>query len=313
MPEVSVIVPNYNYATFLEQRLNSILNQSFQDFELIILDDCSTDGSRDVIDRYRSHPKVSHIVINDVNSGSPFIQWKKGISLCTGKYLWIAESDDFADTNFLSVAISHLKLTGSQLFYSKTIQVDREGKFLRTLDWWYTDLDLSKWEMNYSISADVEIRKYLVVKNILCNASAVVFTRNERLMGYLQKVQSFKFCGDWLFWLQYLKNSHGVCYSVQTTNYWRDHANSTRSYISFSRNIEMLKVYRWIVVHILHREDFSLLKYYYKFHIHKKPRKNLLNHLGFAIRGFRFAKYLPFMVMKFYIAPKQLEVENSLH
>lgn len=57
MPTVSVIVPNYCHAPYLEQRIESILQQTFQDFELILLDDCSTDGSREILERYRNHPK----------------------------------------------------------------------------------------------------------------------------------------------------------------------------------------------------------------------------------------------------------------
>ena len=71
-PLVSVIVPNYNYARYLEERIESILAQSFQDFELILLDDCSTDESRSILERYATHPKVSHYVPNEHNSGSPF-------------------------------------------------------------------------------------------------------------------------------------------------------------------------------------------------------------------------------------------------
>ena len=69
MPTVSVIVPNYCHAPYLEQRIESILQQTFQDFELILLDDCSTDGSREILERYRNHPKVSGIFYNERNSG----------------------------------------------------------------------------------------------------------------------------------------------------------------------------------------------------------------------------------------------------
>src|SRR6187549_2432119 len=94
---VSVIIPNYNHAKFLRQRLESVLNQSFRDFEVIILDDCSTDESFQVIEDYRAHPKVSHIVFNKENTGSTFIQWKKGIELAKGEWIWIAESDDWCE------------------------------------------------------------------------------------------------------------------------------------------------------------------------------------------------------------------------
>ena len=81
MPKVSVIVPNYNHAPYLKRRIDSILNQTYQDFELILLDDCSTDNSAEVLNEYASNPKVSHVVINEINSGSTFKQWDKGFAL----------------------------------------------------------------------------------------------------------------------------------------------------------------------------------------------------------------------------------------
>lgn len=69
-PKVSVIVPNYNHAPFLKDRLDSIFRQEFEDYEVILLDDCSTDGSREIIESYRDHEKVSHVVLNERNSGS---------------------------------------------------------------------------------------------------------------------------------------------------------------------------------------------------------------------------------------------------
>lgn len=78
-PRVSVIVPNFNYARFLRRRIDSILSQTYQDFELILLDDASSDDSRAVIDLYRGNPHVTHVCINDVNSGGVFHQWRRGL------------------------------------------------------------------------------------------------------------------------------------------------------------------------------------------------------------------------------------------
>src|SRR5215467_1498105 len=100
MPKVSIVVPNYNHARFLPQRLNSILGQTFQDFELILLDDSSTDDSRSILSQYTADPRV-RIEFNELNSKSPFKQWNKGVRLARGEYVWIAESDDYADERLL--------------------------------------------------------------------------------------------------------------------------------------------------------------------------------------------------------------------
>ncbi len=86
---ISVIIPNYNHAFYLEQRIESILSQNFKDFEVIILDDKSTDNSKEIIEKYRNHPPhISTIIYNEANSGSTFIQWNKGVSLSKGGSLF---------------------------------------------------------------------------------------------------------------------------------------------------------------------------------------------------------------------------------
>src|SRR5579864_2284139 len=107
MPTVSVVVPNYNHARFLPERIESILRQTYQDFELILLDDRSTDDSRAILSQYGGDPRVT-IEFNDVNSGSTFKQWNKGVRLARGRYIWIAESDDYADDRLLERLVAAL-------------------------------------------------------------------------------------------------------------------------------------------------------------------------------------------------------------
>src|SRR5688572_11668952 len=97
----SVIVPNYNHAAFLEERIDSILQQTFNGYELIIYDDKSTDNSKETIETYRTHPKVSAIIYAGENSGSPFAAVKKALQHAKYNWIWIAESDDKADAKFL--------------------------------------------------------------------------------------------------------------------------------------------------------------------------------------------------------------------
>ena len=77
MPKVSVIIPNYNHARYLRQRIQSVLDQTFQDFDLTYLDDASSDESNAIFVEFDRQPRIKAIY-NGCNSGSPFKQWNKG-------------------------------------------------------------------------------------------------------------------------------------------------------------------------------------------------------------------------------------------
>ena len=129
MAIVSVIVPNYNHGQFLKQRIDSILDQTYQ--ELILLDDASSDNSRDIIESYRGNDHISHIVYNVNNGGTPFKQWDKGIELARGEWIWIAESDDFADVHFLEVLMETVRKYPEVGFaFSSTFFVVSNGKII---------------------------------------------------------------------------------------------------------------------------------------------------------------------------------------
>lgn len=108
-PKVSVIIPNFNHEKYLDERIQSVLNQTYTDFEVIILDDVSKDNSKEVIEKYRSNPHVSNIVYNTENSGSTFKQWAKGFNLAKGGLIWIAESDDSCSPKLLEKLVNEFE------------------------------------------------------------------------------------------------------------------------------------------------------------------------------------------------------------
>ena len=79
--KVSVIIPNYNYERYIQERILSVLNQTYPVYEIIILDDCSTDSSVLMIENFiANHPEKNiRLVKNTKNSGSVFAQWRKGL------------------------------------------------------------------------------------------------------------------------------------------------------------------------------------------------------------------------------------------
>lgn len=305
IPKVSVIVPVYNHEQFLKLRIESILNQTFQDFEIIILDDCSTDNSLSIINSYSSF-KISHIIINQQNSTSTFKQWRKGIEKAKGEYIWIAESDDYCSHNFLQVAIDTFTsspLTG--LFYSKSEVVDKDGKFVDNLDWWYNDLNANKWHNNYNNYSKAEILNYLSKKNTIVNASAVIFKNTSDVLPILNKVVDYKFCGDWMFWLMYLKKTDKLFYCTNTTNYFRIHSNTTRQNVNYNRNFEVLKIYKWIIRNVYNNvNNAGCFKYFFDNHIIKPPRRALITNLWLLIKSAAFIKYYSLNIIAYYLKRK---------
>jgi glycosyltransferase involved in cell wall biosynthesis len=226
--KVSVIVPSFNHAAYLKQRIDSILNQSFHDFELIILDDCSTDDSWRMIKSYSGHPSVTTLLQNEVNFGNTFLQWKKGINLAKGEYIWIAESDDFCDNNFLEVTSSLLDRNPDlSLVYCKSNRVDENGEYMDDLSHWYDDLSSTKWRSSYKNEGIDEIKRALCFKNTIPNASAVLFRKNKSL-AISDDLFSYRLSGDWYFWI-YLLEQGNIMYTNSTINYFRTHQKSIRS------------------------------------------------------------------------------------
>ena len=229
--KVSVIVPNYNHAKYLPQRLNSIFNQTFQDFEVILLDDCSTDNSVEVLTKYSKHPKVSHFVINKKNSGSPFKQWKLGVSLAKSPYIWIAESDDWAEKNFLETVLSPLcEDLSIGISYCQSNLINKDGLFIRSNLEWTQDLHKQRWTKSFRSSGREECANFLYRKNTIPNASAVVFRKSLASDFPV----NFKMAGDWLFWTDILMKGD-ICFNYQPLNNFRTLESSTRNHNSVAK------------------------------------------------------------------------------
>ena len=228
---ISIVIPNYNHGSYLKQRIESVLGQSYQDFELIILDDASTDNSLDIINNYRNHPKVAHIEVNERNSGSPFKQWQKGIELARGEYIWIAESDDWAEKGFLEKLIKVFEENKDlAVSYCQSIRIDADGKMICDNIQWTDALSKERWRYPYINFGIKEIKEYLIHKNTIPNASAAIF-RKDLALSAIEDIAGFKYVGDWLFWIKMLELGN-IAYRPERLNYFRRHGQSASNHIT---------------------------------------------------------------------------------
>lgn len=269
---VSAIIPNYNHAPYLNKRIDSVLNQTYTDFELIILDDCSTDNSREVIEEYRNNNKVSHIVYNTENSGSTFKQWDKGIQLAKGEYIWIAESDDWCEITFVETIMNGLeKEKNCVVGYCQSYCItDNNNKI--------------KFQSNHIFLEEyVEgkkfIKDFILSRNPIFNAGMAVWKR-EVYFKISKEYTKYKLSGDYLFWIE-LCMYGDVFISGRLLNYLRMHGEnvgvkSFRSGLNFIEGIPLLK--SLLDRNIINKQDYitKLQRDYFAFKFSEKdlPKDN---------------------------------------
>ncbi|MBF0226304.1 MAG: glycosyltransferase family 2 protein [Desulfobacterales bacterium] len=239
---VSVIVPNYNHASFLEQRMESILAQTFQDYELILLDDCSKDDSREIIQNYQQRYPNIRVFFNDQNSGSPFKQWDFGVKQAKGEYVWIAESDDYADRNFLAEMVPILKKYNNiGMAYCDTILVNDRSKPIAVI----SDYDKRR-NTDYVNTGKNEIAQYLCISNTISNVSGVLFRKNSYIdAGFAD--HTMKYCGDWFLYLRMLLKTD-IAYRAKVLNFFRVHSGSSRHeyYVNNLYFEELIRIYNFV-------------------------------------------------------------------
>lgn len=215
---VSVIIPNYNHAPFLGERLDTVFSQTYQDFEVIILDDRSTDNSLEILQPYATHPKVSHFVANEVNSGSPFKQWKRGVSLAKGEWIWIAESDDIADPTFLERMMQAVaKHPSVGLAYSYLRWIDAAGKTL--------GVDQVDGATHYYTGKQFAVQKLLYTTTIY-NVSSCIFRRDAFMQVDCSFFETMRCSGDYGFYAQMAQMTDVLEVKEVLTGY-RQHASNT--------------------------------------------------------------------------------------
>lgn len=229
---VSVVIPNYNHAPYLDQRIQSVLAQTYPHFEVLLLDDGSTDDSAKVLARYAQHEKVSHVEVNHQNSGSAFKQWAKGIELARGEWVWIAESDDWCEPTLLQTLVEGIEPTTSVAF-CQSLMV-QNGRIIWSLPAAFLSKSYEGKEFN---------KQHMLESSRIYNASMCIFKKSL----YSQIDSSFtqyKFCGDWLFWIL-LAETGDVYVSGKVLNYFRKHdadvsGSATRNGIIYIEYLKLL-------------------------------------------------------------------------
>lgn len=227
---VGVIIPNYNHSRFLTERIESVLGQTYQNFDLFILDDKSTDNSKEIIEKYRNAAHVKQIVYNEKNSGSSFIQWNRGINIADNELIWIAESDDICDKTLLAALVAEFdRDPNCVLAFSNSAFVNSSGAIIESAEQMET----------LRMSGEEFISSYLYRANTVKNASSALFKRNAAIKAG-QDYASYRGAGDWLFWVE-ITSQGNIAWVRQPLNFFRQHENTTGRLYSNGTTFKELK------------------------------------------------------------------------
>jgi len=244
------VVPNYNYAQYLRERLTSIWAQTCPIFEVIVLDDASTDDSCAVLNELAQEMPEFRVVRNDQNGGSAIKQWARAVAEAKGDLLWIAEADDFADPKFLATVGSCFGDPEVVLAYSQSQQVGANGKMMaRDYLGYVSDVDSELWRADYRRDGETEIAEALSVKNTIPNVSAVLFRRSvlaDVLKESLEELCDFRNVADWLCYVRVLQRG-AVAFRAEALNYHRRHAAGVTISSADRRHLDEITAMQQIV------------------------------------------------------------------
>ena len=247
--KVSAVIPNYNYVAYLKERVEMIVSQKYPIYELIILDDKSTDNSIEVIEEIIKDLKVRKpklkvkFIPNEQNSGNVFKQWEKCFEESSGDYVWICEADDGCSKFFLNAVMrAFAQDKDVVLSYAESRMIDENGnEIMHDSRSWADEYRTGHWDQSYINSGKKELKQFLSSNNTIVNASGIVFKKeNIPYKKYLCKAQEFRLFGDWYFYAKCLLYGK-IAYHAESLNYHRVHSGSVTSMTDNYRKIEEIK------------------------------------------------------------------------
>lgn len=226
-PKISVIVPNYNHAKYLSKRLESIENQTYKNLEIILLDDNSSDESRDILNNFKEKSKHEvKLIFNEVNGGNVFKQWQIGINAAVGDLVWICESDDYAENNFIEELVEYFKDPSVMIAFGRIQFCNQEGLMLEGLDEYRESSEPKIWDQPIKRSAKEWFDNSFSISNIIPNVGGCLIRRVDIPLDIWKNAIEYKVCGDWYLYLK-LCNSGRIVFNPKAITYFRQHHTNT--------------------------------------------------------------------------------------
>ncbi len=219
--KVSVILPNYNHARFLEERIRTVVDQAVRPNEIIFLDDCSSDNSVELAEKLLRASGISYkIVVNEGNSGCVFKQWAKGLSIAQNDLIWIAETDDSAHPEFLRHVVPAFERDDVMASFGQITCIGEHGHPRDDLFGYYDGLKDFSTGNSTLVPAAKAFSYDFAVKNVIPNASGLVFRKPHLTKQEMERLFEYRFAGDWYFYALVVRGGT-IAFSRLAKSYFR--------------------------------------------------------------------------------------------
>lgn len=229
MSLVSIITPNYNSARFIGETIESVLAQTYTNWELIIIDDNSTDNSLEVLEQYQDHPKI-RIISNSVNSGAAICR-NQAIEIAKGRFIAFLDSDDVWYPEKLEKQINFMHNNQHVFTYTAYDKINEQGNEIG-----HIDIPL---KLNYQD----------LLKTCSIGCLTAIYDTNKLGKVYMPDIRKRQDYGLWLKILKQEKFAYGINTSLAK---YRVRNNS------ISSNKLKAAGYQWKIYRDV--EDLSLIK-----------------------------------------------------
>ena len=246
---ISVIIPSYNHEKYIKKCIDSVINQTYKDWELIIIDDGSKDNSNEIISQYNDI-RITHIQQENAGAHNAI---NKGLSLAKGNYLTILNSDDEFLPKRFEECIKFFEINKNIDFISTWINiVDEKSKILGVKEAWKNMLpwEIKSPEKTFLATNDYSLNTLMT--NFVSTTSNMIFKR--KIYDEIGGMRNLRFAHDWDFLLRVCEKYNCFNLEIPLMNY-RIHGTNT---ISSNRKWMLFEVC-WIIASNIDRLSNKLL------------------------------------------------------
>lgn len=244
---VSIITPTYNSEKYIKETIQSVQNQSYSNWEMIIVDDCSSDGTVGIIQNFMEDDNRIHLIKLSKNSGASKAR-NEAIKLVQGHYMTFLDADDIWFRDFIQNSINTIKMTGIPFVFSSYRRSNEKLEFV------YSD---------FIVPEKVTYTDILKTNSISClTAFLEVKSLGVKLMPDIRKRQDM---GLWLKYLKEIPYAYGIqephaIYRIRENSLSRNKKNLIKYQWQFYREVEKLSFFK-AIYYMLHWMFHGFMKY----------------------------------------------------